>query len=81
LAAQHLIKIRPIEQKIVIPRDSNSVLQAVSGGNKDTQDIKEYINSLLQNSKLILQCIPAHCGVTGNDKADELAKAGGNILL
>ena len=40
------------------------------------------LSSLLlpQEHRVVLQWIPAHCGIPGNEKADRLAKSGGKQL-
>jgi ribonuclease HI len=38
--------------------------------------LKDSLLKLTQNSRVVIQWIPAHCGISGNDKADLLAKDG-----
>ena len=67
---------------IVIFTDSQSVLQAIENQSVRDEAIKSLskkISNTLQEKFcrcLILQWIPSHCEIPGNDKADNLAKIG-----
>ena len=58
----------------MILTDAKSVLEALQAGK--LTDLKAYITQMEHQSRLVLQWIPAHCGVPGNEKADQLAKQG-----
>ncbi|KAK7090611.1 hypothetical protein V1264_010383 [Littorina saxatilis] len=68
-------------RKIVIFSDALSVLQALS--NPQNQDVSELATALttLQQSteKTVIQWIPSHCNIQGNEEADRLAKEGGKL--
>ena len=53
------------------------MLQALEANNPDPglAELKHQLSTLSKKSD-VLQWIPAHCWVKGNDKADELAKEG-----
>ena len=72
--AAHTIKngVDEITQ-VVILSDALSVLQAFQSGK-----LPQLEKALLQinTTQTVLQWIPSHCGVEGNEKADLLAKAG-----
>ena len=58
--------------------DSLSTLQVLTTPGTDAA-IRELQDSLMQLSaqrQVVLQWIPAHCGIPGNEQADRLAKAG-----
>ena len=42
-------------------------------------ELRVKLSKLIESSRVVLQWIPAHCGISGNEKADELAKRGANM--
>ena len=52
--------------------DVLSVLQALT--NNKLSHLEKALQLLSNNCRVALQCIPAHCGVPGNEQTDTLAK-------
>ncbi|GFW84377.1 uncharacterized protein TNCV_1132461 [Trichonephila clavipes] len=69
--------------KAVILSDPSSALQALaSNQNKHgsrVQNYRELLSRIL--TKVVIQWMPSHCGLWGNEMADILAKRGTDILL
>ena len=67
--------------KIVIFSDALSVLQAVQNPlNKELNTLSSALTLLQQsNDATIIQWIPSHCNIRGNEEADRLAKEGGQL--
>lgn len=59
--------------QVVFLTDALSVLQALS--NNKLPQLERTINSI-KSLKTVIQWIPSHCGILGNEKADKLAKEG-----
>ena len=57
--------------------DSTSVLDALACHGEHELQVK--LSKLIESRRVVLQWIPAHCGISGNEKADELAKRGANM--
>ena len=55
-----------------------SSLQSLASTQTDQslEELKKHINVLSRKSTVVLQWIPAHSGIIGNEKADELPKEG-----
>jgi ribonuclease HI len=64
---------------VTLYSDSRSALQAMLVYNSENilvQDIQELVHELAENQVNILFCwVPSHVGITGNERADNLAKA------
>jgi ribonuclease HI len=79
LAVEHLIHAAPSCKNIAILKDSLSTALALESKNTSNNSInilKDSLLKLTQNSRVVIQLIPTHCGIPGNDKADLLAKDG-----
>ena len=80
-AAKTLNQSEHISESTVILTDCKSVLQSLmsSEENQILRDTKKELNSLQEKTSLTLQWIPSHCGIIGNEKADELSKSGSKM--
>lgn len=67
------------KMKVVIFTDALSVLQRLNRPSKDLNHLVDALTEICNKTQLTLQWIPAHCGLQGNEKADQLAKEGGNM--
>ena len=57
--------------------DSRSVLYSLAGHGE--HNLRRKLHSILEHRSVILQWIPAHCGIKCNEHADRLAKQGANM--
>ena len=85
ISLEYLVEICNQLQRVVILSDCASAIQAITRyGTPESMAIEScrYSLSLLRTRgvETVLQWIPSHCGIFGNEKADELAKKGTYIL-
>ena len=70
-------KIKP---NTVILTDALSVLQGLKNmKEKELDPLRRELMNLTTKTKVVLQWIPAHCGIQGNEIADSLAKEGSGL--
>ena len=77
-AADHLHAQADTGHSIVILSDSMSTMQALAARNPDAsvRALQDSLQRLASSRMVVLQWIPAHCGIQGNELADRLAKEG-----
>ena len=74
IQAAHTIAIGADQNtQVVFLTDAQSVLQAYNSDRLPS--LKKALNNI-KSLRTVLQWIPSHCGIEGNERADELAKAG-----
>ncbi|XP_064622569.1 ribonuclease H-like [Lineus longissimus] len=79
IATDYLITTQEdVGDNLVLLTDSLSALQALMAATSDqlTENLLKNLSSLLQDRRVVLQWIPAHVGVPGNERADQFAKEG-----
>ena len=69
-----------IKPNVVIFTDALSVLSKLQNPRqKDLNEMETALADLVAQSNLTLHWIPAHCGIQGNEQADQLAREGGQL--
>ena len=61
-------------EDVVFLTDSQSVLDSLAWHGE--HNLRRKLYSILEHRRVVLQWIPAHCGIKGNEHADRLAKQG-----
>ena len=67
--------------RVVFFTDCKSVLDSLQNQKTDNQklSLKTSLQRLSERSEVVLQWIPSHCGINGNEKADKLSKVGSKM--
>jgi ribonuclease HI len=74
LGIQKLLNSNLCTQSVVFLTDSKSALQALQS--RKLPDLQGMLAVLCTQHRVAMQWIPSHCGIPGNEKADQLAKEG-----
>uniref|UniRef100_A0A0A9WJ85 Ribonuclease H1 n=1 Tax=Lygus hesperus TaxID=30085 RepID=A0A0A9WJ85_LYGHE len=83
LMALERIKKR-VDPNVAILVDSQAAIMAVTSSSqtisKDVLDCRKLVHEGIMDGKVIVfQWVPSHCGIDGNERADELAKRGAEM--
>ncbi|XP_076438275.1 uncharacterized protein LOC143277377 [Babylonia areolata] len=76
LAAQTFSQEDTVPTNTVFLTDCKAILQSLQapGGEQILTDIRQELNLLKQRTAVVLQWIPSHCGIGGNEETDRLSK-------
>ena len=79
-AVAYIAEMKP--QKTVILTDSKAALQSLTSNTPDKpiHQLLKDLQLLPYECTVVLQWIPAHCGIPGNERADRLVKSGSKQL-
>ena len=81
-AAERLMELKgEAGNYVVILTDALSVISALTGNrNEDLDELRVALSALSDNfERAVIQWIPSHCDISGNEEADRLAKEGGKL--
>ena len=80
-AAQTLNQEERLPTNTVFLTDCRSILQSLQspGGDQIFSNIRQEMSLLKNKTSVTLQWIPSHCGVGGNEEADQLSKMGSKL--
>ena len=80
-AAEMLLMEENKEKQIAIFTDAKSAVSILKSNNStELTDLRAALHGLCQKSKkVVIQWIPSHCSIPGNEEADRLAKEGGRL--
>ena len=81
MAAERLLDEKHSKTNLVFLTDSLTALESLMSGPTDlfTRQLHNSLSTLCQNNQVVLQWIPAHIGIAGNEEADSLAKDGSQL--
>ena len=81
LAANHLNTLEEKPKKAVFLTDSLSALQGLTSDHpeQNLMELMHQLNTLSKKAAVVLQWVPAHRGIRGNEMADRLAKEGSKM--
>ena len=78
LALKKFLTLTKTNKNFIIYTDSFSAVETLQGKNFRTKNIKRFYNllkKLLPQAQVVKAWIPWHVGISGNERADRLAKA------
>ncbi|XP_054015811.1 ribonuclease H-like [Hylaeus anthracinus] len=81
---QEMLNLNINCKRITICTDSQAAIKALNKAentSRITKECKIRLNTLAKNNRIIIQWVPGHNGITGNEKADRLANRGNALYL
>ena len=78
-AADEIANSNPDCKQVVFFTDAMSVLQALQSNSEGLDHLTDLLSQVSKSMRTALQWVPSHCGLPGNEIADQLAKLGASL--